>query len=258
MEKEKEYPRARFAPQVLERATQVLWPSDTELAETWHIMRVEVDGEEWKYDDPSEFFANYRRSDGRAHYFVADNHGRRKLEVTILKVATIVCVAGPDKRAIEQVFEVFESTLEQSLVPKGKPTVFIGHGHSQAWRDLKDHLKEQHGYPVLAYETGARAGHSIRDILESALSSSDFAVLVMTGEDENEDGGLRARQNVVHEAGLFQGRLGFSRAIVLMEEGVESFSNIEGIEQIRFKRGSIRSTFGDVLATLKREFGNDD
>ena len=29
------------------------------------------------------------------------------------------------------------------------------------------------------------------------------------------DGDLQARMNVVHEAGLFQGRLGFTKAIVL-------------------------------------------
>ena len=76
----------------------------------------------------------------------------------------------------------------------------------------------------------------------------------MTGEDETSEGGLRARQNVIHEAGLFQGHLGFNRAIVLLEEGTEEFSNIQGIEQIRFGKKNIKETFGEVLATLRREF----
>jgi predicted nucleotide-binding protein len=59
---------------------------------------------------------------------------------------------------------------------------------------------------------------------------------------------------VVHEVGLFQGVLGFDRAIVAIEEGVEAFSNIQGIHQLRFSTGNIREVFGDVLATLKREF----
>jgi len=132
--------------------------------------------------------------------------------------------------------------------------VQIGHGGSKQWRDLKDHLSDLHGYEVEAYEVGARAGHAVRDVLEQMLAKSTFAVLVMTGEDETLEGTVRARQNVVHEAGLFQGRLGFSRAIVLLEQGTEEFSNIEGIDQIRYPRGRIRETFGDVLATLKREF----
>jgi predicted nucleotide-binding protein len=42
--------------------------------------------------------------------------------------------------------------------------------------------------------------------------------------------------NVVHEAGLFQGRLGFTRAIIMLEEGCEEFSNIEGLGQLRLNR----------------------
>jgi predicted nucleotide-binding protein len=76
----------------------------------------------------------------------------------------------------------------------------------------------------------------------------------MTAEDETVDGELRARQNVVHELGLFQGKLGFSRAIALLEEGADDFSNLHGIQQIRFSRDNIKETFGDVLAVLRREF----
>lgn len=47
---------------------------------------------------------------------------------------------------------------------------------------------------------------------------------------------------------VFRGRL------YLREEGVEGFSNISGIHQIRFAKGNIKETYGDVLATIKREF----
>jgi predicted nucleotide-binding protein len=84
---------------------------------------------------------------------------------------------------------------------------------------------------------------------------STFAVLVMTAEDETAGGEVRARQNVVHEIGLFQGKLGFNRAVVLVEEGVEVFSNLQGIEQIRYSKGNIKETYGTILATIKRQFG---
>jgi predicted nucleotide-binding protein len=116
-------------------------------------------------------------------------------------------------------------------------------------------LHEKHGYAIEAYEIGSRAGHTIRDILEEMLGASTFALLVMTGEDDTKDGKLLARQNVVHEAGLFQGKLGFSRAIILLEEGTEEFSNVHGLQQIRFSKGNIKESFGDVLAVLKREVG---
>ena len=65
---------------------------------------------------------------------------------------------------------------------------------------------------------------------------------------------VRARQNVLHEAGLFQGRLGFARAILLPQDGVEAFSDGSEVHFIHFAQGNIRETFGEVLATLKREF----
>jgi predicted nucleotide-binding protein len=85
------------------------------------------------------------------------------------------------------------------------------------------------------------------------LTESSLAFLVLTGEDETADQCLRARQNVIHETGLFQGKLGFSRAIVLLEEGVEEFSNLAGIQHISFPKGHISETFGEVLAVIRRE-----
>jgi hypothetical protein len=48
----------------------------------------------------------------------------------------------------------------------------------------------------------------------------------MTAEDAHADNTSHARENVVHEAGLFQGRLRFERAIILLEQGCAQFSNI--------------------------------
>src|SRR5262249_30354051 len=110
------------------------------------------------------------------------------------------------------------------------------------------------GYRVETFETGGRTGHTIRDVLQAMLDKSSFAVLVMTAEDVTADGEMRARENVVHETGLFQGRLGFNRAIVLVENGIHPFSNLQGIVQIRYSQGNIKETYGQVLATLRREF----
>lgn len=179
--------------------------------------------------------------------------------------STKVTVRAPTRAEIEKVLQRFEERKDAAYIEppakpaplKRSPSVFIGHGGSPLWRDVKDHLADQHDYRIEAYETGARAGHQIRDILQSMTKASSFAILVMTGEDEQPSGAVRARQNVVHEVGLFQGALGFDRAIVLFEEGTEEFSNLHGIQQVRFPKGRIRETFGDVLATLRREFGTD-
>jgi predicted nucleotide-binding protein len=89
--------------------------------------------------------------------------------------------------------------------------------------------------------------------ISEMLDAAAIALLVMTGEDEQADGALQARMNVIHEAGLFQGRLGFTKAIVLLEDGCEEFGNIQGLGQIRFPTGNISAAFEDVRLVLERE-----
>jgi len=175
---------------------------------------------------------------------------------------TSIAVTAAQRSIIQSVMAMFAATTgipspqaNRSAAAVAGPVIFIGHGQDPAWRDLKDHLVHQQGLTVQAYETGARAGHSIRDILESMLNSSAFAILVFAAEDDMADESRRARQNVVHELGLFQGRLGWHRALLLVETGTDLFSNIEGVQQIQYSKGHVRETFGDVLATLRREFG---
>ncbi len=242
-------------------------------------MSVERGEGKWELDSEGEFFAAYgeaRDKDDTATYArgLVDDKGDRivfspEFHLYYHNGGTDITV-GPNssreresaRQEILAVFQILDEHAEACRLPDlgpsvdedtVQPVVFIGHGQGLAWRDLKDHLAEKHGYAVEAYEIGARAGHAVRDVLEEMLERSSFALLVLTKEDETADGGMRARQNVVHEAGLFQGKLGFSRAIVLLEDGTEEFSNIRGIEQIRFE--NIKETFGDVLATLRREFG---
>jgi predicted nucleotide-binding protein len=58
---------------------------------------------------------------------------------------------------------------------------------------------------------------------------------------------------VVHEVGLFQGKLGFAKAIVLLEDGCQEFSNIHGLGQIRFPRGDIGAKFEEIRRVMERE-----
>jgi predicted nucleotide-binding protein len=131
--------------------------------------------------------------------------------------------------------------------------IFIGHGRSQTWRELKDFVEDRLHLPVEEFNSVSVAGVATVSRLNELLSSVNFAFLIMTGADEQTDGKVRARENVVHEVGLFQGKLGFSRAIVLLEEGCEEFSNIHGLGQIRFPKGNIAAKFEDIRAVLERE-----
>lgn len=131
--------------------------------------------------------------------------------------------------------------------------VFIGHGKAGAWRELKDFIQDRVHLPWDEFNRVPVAGVTNIARLSEMLDASAIAFLVMTAEDEMADGSLQARMNVIHEAGLFQGRLGFSRAIVMLEEGCTEFSNVAGLGQIRFPRGNIAAAFEEVRRVLERE-----
>ncbi|MFI2753628.1 TIR domain-containing protein [Cellulomonas sp. P22] len=269
--KTKQFSRVRFTPEVITKASEAfaalvaaraprgVAPGQVE----YQWMRVTKGATSWKFDSMHEFMAELRTQHNYAHCEIRWSEtwaSDRALIVTHHEEFATVEVSFDDRGPVEQVMGIFDDAAPalrlpvQPMPPAPKPVIFIGHGRSDLWKDLKNHLQDKQRYDVEAYETGARGGHTIRDILEDMLKASSFALILMTAEDEQADGALRARQNVVHEAGLFQGRLGFPRAVVLLEDGVESFSNIDGVQYIPFSKGNIRETFGDVVATIKREF----
>jgi predicted nucleotide-binding protein len=131
--------------------------------------------------------------------------------------------------------------------------IFIGHGRSAVWRELKDFIEDRLHLPVDEFNSVPVAGITTIARLSELLDAAAFAFLIMTAEDEQADGKMRARENVVHEVGLFQGRIGFSRAIVLIEDGCEEFSNVHGLGQIRFPKENIRAKFEEIRAVLERE-----
>jgi predicted nucleotide-binding protein len=137
--------------------------------------------------------------------------------------------------------------------PDKKATVFIGHGNSPLWRELKDFLQDRLRLSVDEFNSVPTAGVPTAERLSEMLGNASFAFLIMTAEDEQADGKVHARPNVVHEVGLFQGRLGFRKAIILIEVGCEEFSNIRGLGQIRFPNGAISAKFDEIRSVLERE-----
>ena len=134
-----------------------------------------------------------------------------------------------------------------------EPCVFIGHGRSKLWARLQIFLQNELSVETVFYESESRVGESIVPVLQKMLDQASFAVLVLTAEDQTEEGTRRARQNVIHEAGLFQGRFGFDKAILLVQKGLEGFTNVDGLQYIPFTEENIEEAFYQLQRVLKEQ-----
>lgn len=206
-----------------------------------------------------EFYAKWRPSDHpESGSFYFPPRQTNDSDSTVKEINTLVAkLTAMDEVPFKALF------LERPIQPSDtsindkqtvhSPCIFIGHGRSKLWARLKMYIEDELSLATITYESESRVGESIVPILEKMLDQATFAVLVLTAEDETVDGSKRARQNVVHEAGLFQGRLGFKRAVILRQEVLEDFTNVEGLQYIAFNGDQIEQTFYELQRVLKRE-----
>jgi hypothetical protein len=174
------------------------------------------------------------------------------VEVSSIRAPKLACesLANIARRAFSHLERADKNQAKANRVGTN---VFIGHGRSKEWKDLKDFINDRMRLPWDEFNRVPVAGIPNAVRLSTMLDAAEIAFLVLTAEDERADGNLQARMNVIHEAGLFQGRLGFTRAIIMLEEDCDEFSNIAGLGQIRFPKSDIKAAFHDVQLILERE-----
>jgi len=123
-----------------------------------------------------------------------------------------------------------------------KPTVFIGssgEGLDVAHAVQRNLAKDAN---VTIWNRGVfSAGESTLESLMTALNNTDFAVMVITHADSdhlNNPAPPRARDNVVFEAGLFMGRLGTQRTVILVSDdrGIHLPTALAGVTVAKFDR----------------------
>jgi sugar/nucleoside kinase (ribokinase family) len=139
-----------------------------------------------------------------------------------------------------------EPTEEDEL----PPGIFLAHGHDPQWRRLRQFLEDECRVPVHSLE-GESEDRVVA--MRRVLALCSFAICLLTAEDVMQAGGAHADQNVIHQAGLFQGRYGFSRVLLLVGAGVESFSNVSGLVALSFGEDMVESTFWQIARLLRRE-----
>src|SRR5689334_10254437 len=98
---------------------------------------------------------------------------------------------------------------------------------------------------------------STLDTLLNRASYYDFGIAVFTPDDEaviRERKTKVTRDNVIFEFGLFLGRLGPNRTFMIIQEGVELFSDWAGIGKATFRlRDNLVSAVGNACNQIRQE-----
>jgi len=132
-----------------------------------------------------------------------------------------------------------------------KSRVFISHGRSGEWNKVQNFLEKDLEIPTLELAQQPNLGRTVLQKLEEESSKCSIAVIVMTGEDLTNDGEIRARENVMHEIGYFQGKFGLQNVVLLHEQGVNIPSNIHGLVYIGFPKDTAEAALGALTREMK-------
>jgi predicted nucleotide-binding protein len=141
--------------------------------------------------------------------------------------------------------------MEEILRTK-RANVFLSHGHNELLKlKLKDFLTVRLGHPPIILAEQASRGFTVVEKLERVSEICCFAVILMTKDDQQVDGGIRARQNVIHEIGFFQGKYGRKNVVLLAERGIELFTNISGIIRIEFEATNFEQCYEPLRTEIE-------
>ena len=164
---------------------------------------------------------------------------------------------APIKNSLSYVLELRSNYRigENTSFPSTPSRIFISHGRSKEWHKIQVYVEKTLGLSTLELAQEASLGRSVLQKLDEESSKCGYAVIVMTGDDvEGEI--VKARENVMHEVGFFQGKLGLRNTILLHEEGVNIPSNIHGLVYISFPKDLVEAALGALHGELKVLMGN--
>lgn len=182
------------------------------------------------------------------HMAYFESRTGRKLGLNAMSPGEIVLTVE-NGRKTDSMLKRVEEIMSLSEYPR---RVFITHGHGATWREVADFIEKECNpkLPTLELASRANLGRTVIEKLDGEAAHCGYAVVVMTGNDITEDGETRARENVIHEIGFFQGRYGRGRVCLLHEEGVKIPSNLGGVVYCSFPKGKTSAAFIDLQRDL--------
>ncbi len=129
--------------------------------------------------------------------------------------------------------ELVENLKENQRVLMNK--VFIVHGHNGELKESVARLIERQNIQAIILSEQANSGNTIIEKFEEN-SDVQAAICLFTedniakaNDEQHSEFKMRARQNVVFEAGYFMGKLSRKRVILIANEDVEMPSDLQGV-----------------------------
>jgi predicted nucleotide-binding protein len=195
------------------------------------------------------------RGETTTHLTYFESRTGRKIRFDTTKPGEII-LAVENRRLTDAMLKRVAEIMSLSEFPR---RVFITHGHGATWREVADFIEKECNpkLPTLELASRANLGRTVIEKLDQEAAHCSYAVVVMTGDDITEDGETRARENVVHEIGFFQGRYGRSRVCLLHEQGVNIPSNLGGVVYCSFPKGKTSAAFIELQRDLAAAFPAD-
>lgn len=156
----------------------------------------------------------------------------------IVKNAKDAIYFYPNKQRIKdyrlKLLAQLKSLQKGSVNMDNKTKIFIVHGHDVEIKLEVARFVEKFGFEAIILHEQPNEGKTIIEKLEKHSSSACYAIVLYTADDDA-NGKMRARQNVVFEHGYFVAKLGRSKVCVILEDGVEKPGDIDGIVYISDK-----------------------
>lgn len=130
------------------------------------------------------------------------------------------------------------SNVANKPVPKENKQIqiFIGHGHHLIWARIGLFLSDILNIKPRYFEDSNKCSSIIPEEIDNFVNDSNIKMGIFTlmKEIQSKDGKWLPRPNVIDEAARFATKLGKDRVILVVENGVEIPSNLQGILYLPF------------------------
>jgi predicted nucleotide-binding protein len=140
-----------------------------------------------------------------------------------------------------------------SRTPSTK-NVFVIHGHDELnTRRLTQLLQNHFNLNPIAMLSKPGMSRPLIEKFEDEEQTCSFAFGLFTPDDEIINVANRykqARPNVIYEVGWFIGRLGKHRVVLLLKQGTNIHSDLDGVSRIPFS-DNVEDKFLDIQKELK-------